>query len=95
MQQLSMTGNDWLSDREVKAQAKAEAARKRAAINCARKLEAASKALGDFLGACNECGDSSKGRGPDDGRVILMRNINEYAGYLDSVYNKPIDEKSA
>ncbi len=88
MQHTSMTGDDWRSDREVKTQAKAEAARKKAAINCARKLEAASQALNEFLAACNECGDASRGRGLDDGRMILMRNINEYAGYLDSVFNK-------
>lgn len=87
--QMIMLGDDWRSDREVKAQAKAETARKKAAINCARKLEAASQALlNEFLAACNECGDASRGRGLDDGRMILMRNINEYAGYLDNVYNK-------
>lgn len=88
MHQMAMTGSDWLSARDLKAQAKAEAARKKAAINCSRKLYAARDALNEFLLACNECGDASKGRGQDDGRVILMSNITEYACYLDGVYNK-------
>jgi hypothetical protein len=87
-QQMTMSGDDWRSNREVKAQAKAEAARKKAAINCANKLDAASKALSEFLAACNECGDASSGRGLDDGRLILIGNINEYACYLHSVFNK-------
>ncbi|WP_083460636.1 hypothetical protein [Gulbenkiania mobilis] len=85
MNQILMAGDDWLSDRERKAQAKAEAARKKTAITCARKLEAASEALSAFLMACNECDDASRDRGLDDSRHILMRNINEYAGYLSSV----------
>ena len=38
--------------------------------------------------ACIECDDASRSRGDDDGRVSLQRNIIEYAGWLDSVYNK-------
>lgn len=88
MQQLTMTGDDWRSNREIKAKEKAEAARKKAAINCARKLEAASHALHEFLMACNECDDASRSRGLDDGRLILMGNITEYACYLNSTYAK-------
>ena len=83
-----MTGEDWRSDREIKAQAKADAKRRRAGIACAQKLEAASRALSEYLSACNECRDASACRGDDDGRRILIRNINEYAGYLSSVYDK-------
>lgn len=86
--QVQMAGDDWLSDRDRKQQARAEAARKKAAQICAKKLEAAADALHDFLMACIECDDASRSRGDDDGRVILQRNIIEYAGWLDSVYNK-------
>ncbi|AEA65982.1 hypothetical protein [Burkholderia gladioli] len=86
--QMAMTGDDWLSDRDRNARAAAEAKRKKAAIACARKLEAASEALSQFFLACIECQDASTSRGDDDGRRILMRNITEYAGYLSSVYDK-------
>ena len=69
-------------------QAKAEANRKRKALACAKALEAASSSLSAYLIACNECNDASGSRGDDDGRLLLMRNINEYRGYLTSVYDK-------
>lgn len=71
-----------------KAVLKAEAARKKAALVCAAKLAAASEALNAYLRACNECDDESRGRGLDDSRLILMRNINEYSNYLSAVYDK-------
>lgn len=87
--QLEITGDDWRSERDKKAQVKAEAARKKAAIACARKLEAASAALSEYLLACIDCRDASKSRGEDDSRLILMRNIDEYAGHLSTTYGKP------
>lgn len=88
MQQLTMTGDDWTSERERKVRARAEAARKKAALACANKLESASKALNEYLHACNACSDASGSRGADDGRMRLMRDLNEYSGYLTSVYAK-------
>jgi hypothetical protein len=38
------------------------------------------------LSACLDAGEP--GRGLDDGRVLLIRNMTEYASYLDDVYNK-------
>ena len=69
-------------------QAKAEANRKKKALACAKALEAASSSLSAFLIACNECNDASGSRGADDGRLLLMRNINEYQGHLTAVYDK-------
>lgn len=86
--QVSMTGEDWLSDRDRKAQARAETARKKAALACAKKLEAAADALHELVMACIDCNDGSRCRGDDDGRVVLQRNIREYAGWLESVYGK-------
>ncbi|MDN4571923.1 hypothetical protein DBB29_25010 [Pandoraea cepalis] len=86
--QLAMTGDDWKSDRDVKAKARAEAARKKAAVECARKLEVARDALNAYLLACTACNDASRSRGPDDGRTILMGSMSEYAAYLRSVYDK-------
>lgn len=87
-QQVTMTGDDWRAEREVKAQVKAEANRKKAALACAQKLEAASRAISEYLAACNECRDASGCRGMDDGRLILISNVSEYANYLRSVYDK-------
>ena len=69
-------------------QAKAEANRKKKALACAKALDAASSSLSAYLIACNECNDASGSRGDDDSRLLLMRNMNEYKGYLTSVYDK-------
>lgn len=88
--QLTMTGEDWFSERDKKAQARAEAARKKAALALAKKLEATADALNVFRQACNECRDGSgdEARGAADGRNILMRDMMEYAGWLESRYGK-------
>ena len=46
--QLTMTGEDWLSDRDRKTQARAEAARRKAALRAAEKLQAAADAVSEF-----------------------------------------------
>jgi hypothetical protein len=88
MQQMTMTGEDWRSDRDIKAQARAEAVRKKAALNCARKLDAACEALSEYLIACNDCRDESRSRGADDSRTILISHMREYANHLDGVFGK-------
>lgn len=67
-----------------------ESARAKAGQACAAKLEAAAAALNAYRYACNACDDASgdKMRGIADGRTMLMRDICEYAGYLDSLYNR-------
>lgn len=84
--QLTMTGDDWLSDRDRKSQAKAEAARKRAAVQCAKKLREAAEALSIYSMACFECRDGSGVQRGDDGRSLLMGDLQEFAGWLESVY---------
>jgi hypothetical protein len=86
--QAEMAGDDWLSDRDRNSQAKAEAARKKAALAASKKLQAAADALSELMAACNDCKDGSSVRREDDGRILLMRNILEYAGWLDNVYSK-------
>lgn len=71
MSQLAMTGDDWTSDRDRRAQARAEAARRKAAVECARKLAAAIDALHAFGLACLDVGDGSQVRRADDSRVLL------------------------
>lgn len=86
--QIQMAGEDWLSERDKKTQAKAEAARAKAALACSKKLEAAADALNEFTSACLDCADASAPRGADDGRRLLMQSMMEYASYLNGVYSK-------
>jgi len=88
MTQLTMTGDDWTSDRDRRAQARAEAARTKAALDCARRLHAAADALSTYSLACMECRDASAPRGADDGRTLLAQSCREFAGWLESVYEK-------
>lgn len=64
------------------------AARKKAAIECARRLQAAADALDAFSLACLNCEDESSPRRADDGRALLSRSMREFSGHLDSVFNK-------
>lgn len=88
--QLAMHGDDWLSDRDKHKQARAEAARKKAALACAKKLEAAAEALTHFMHACNECRDGSgdEMRGVSDGRYRMIHDLMEYASWLEGKYEK-------
>lgn len=88
MTQLAMTGDDWTSERDRKAQAKAEAARKKAAQKCAEKLFAATDAIHAYSMACFEVGDASVARRSDDSRVLLAERMREYAAWLDSKYGE-------
>ena len=67
---------------------RAEHRRAIAGLNAARKLNAASKAVGVYLSACRDCADGSgdEKTGIADGRHALIRSTSEYAGYLESKY---------
>lgn len=88
MQQTTMTGDDWTSDRDKRRTSQRQAARKKAALDCAKKLDAACEALSAFLRACNDCSDGSGDtqRGISDGRQMMIRDLAEYSGYLESKY---------
>lgn len=86
--QLIMTGEDWLSDRDRKSQARAEAARRKAALKAAEKLFAAADSVGEYTMACLECNDGSGPKAADDGRNVLQANMRELGGWLESVYGK-------
>ena len=90
--QLSMHGHDWTSDADRKAQARAEKRRVKAALACAKKLEAAADAVNEFLAACNECRDGSgqELHGSADGRIRLISDMMEYSGYLESKFGKEV-----
>lgn len=64
--------------------------RARTALACAKKLDAAHDALGDFMVACNACQDESasatlRGKGID-GRDKLRADLSEYAQWLRNKY---------
>ncbi len=88
--QLTMTGDDWLSDGQRKRTQRAEARRAAAAITCAKRLEAAAESLSAFLRACNDCGDGSgdEQRGISDGRHRLIADLMEYSTYLEGRYGR-------
>lgn len=87
MNQLSMTGDDWTSDRDRKAKARADANVKKTAIAAAKKLETAADALNEFLSACLDA-DHPDTQGAGDGRRTLVSSMMEYSGYLESVYGR-------
>ena len=88
--QISITGDDWTSERDRKAQARREAARKKAGLECQRRLEAAAVALHNYVSACNECrdGSGSERMGLSDGRFRLASDCIEYAGFLEGKYSR-------
>jgi hypothetical protein len=88
--QMSMTGEDWTSERDKNRQKKAEAKRKQTALACAAKLEAGATALRDFLSACNDCRDLSGDEKLEasDGRRIMIEQLSEYSIFLRWKYEK-------
>lgn len=86
--QIAMAGDDCLSDSDRKRQARAEAARKKAGMKCAKALQAAADALSEYSMACNACNDASGIRGADDGRVLLAEDNREFAYWLENKYGK-------
>ncbi|CAD7741083.1 hypothetical protein LMG31884_47260 (plasmid) [Xanthomonas hydrangeae] len=86
MHQTVMKGPDWLSKLDVKKQARAEAARKKAAQKCAKALSAAADALHEFSRACCACDDASAVTRGDDSRTILAASNREYSGWLEDKY---------
>lgn len=84
--QLTMSGDDWLSDRNIKTIKRLQAARQRAAQKAAASLQRAADDLAAFSMACMECNDASSPTREDDGRTLLQGSMREYAGWLEDVY---------
>ena len=78
-----MTGS---TPREIRAVSK----RRKVGLACVRKLDAAAKALNDYLTACRDCHDGSgdEKSGAADSRKTLVRDLTEYSMFLDSIYKK-------
>ncbi len=88
--QLTMTGEDWASDRDRTRQRKAETARRAAGLKAAKALSTAAEAMQTFLEACRECHDGSDDEkmGAGDGRRILIDNMTEYMAWLNMRYER-------
>ena len=88
--QLTMTGEDWTSDRDRTRQRKAETARRAAGLKADKALSKAAEAIRTYLEACRECRDGSDDEkmGAGDGRRILIDNMTEYASWLNMRYER-------
>ena len=90
--QLTMTGDDWISDRDRTRQRKAEAARDAAGIKAATTLRKAADTLNAYLWACRKCQDGSDDtkQGASDSRQILIESLSEYAGFLEMKHQSKV-----
>lgn len=79
IEQIRITGREWMTP----ADRKREQRRKAAALKCAVTLRKAAEATSDFLTECRECGDTIRDH---DSRTILIRDLAEYATFLESKY---------
>jgi len=81
IEQMSITGREWMTP----ADRKREQRRKASALKCAAALRKAADATNDFLSDCRQCGDAIR---EPDSRSILIRDLAEYAGFLENKYGK-------
>jgi acetyl-CoA carboxylase alpha subunit len=82
MTQISMTGEDWLSDRERSRRKAADAKLAKAEKRAAAALTAAADALDDWIRAyCNVHDDRM---GAADGRRRLSADCRELAGHIEA-----------
>lgn len=70
----------------AKSQEQLDARCKAKGLALARKLNAAVEACREFREACTDCGSGP--RAADDTRITLPGSMEEYAGWLESVYGK-------
>jgi hypothetical protein len=65
-----------------------QAKRAKVGLLLSKRLEAAAKSMRDYTHACVDDGD----RYPygDDQRVTMAKAMDEYSGYLESIYIKPV-----
>lgn len=72
---------------------KKENSRKKAALACIKKLQSAADAVDEYLRACRACGDGSgdHNKGISDSRQVLIRDMTEYAGFLNFKYDADME----
>ena len=85
MNQLAMTGDDWLSDRDRKQEARAKATLKKTSIVCADRLDAAVEAVQAQMRAHYAAHGEIKNIGID-GRQRLIEDMAEFASFLRGLY---------
>lgn len=85
--QLTMTGDDWLSDRDRKRQAAAERHLVNVSRECAARMRTTAEVLRRQYRAYIDAGNPDK-QGDADGRLRLASDLDELAGFFESVYDK-------
>lgn len=86
MQQTTMTGDDWLSDRDRKGVAKAQQRKRKAGATAAKKCRDAADAIQAFIHACGEANDGSGVKRSDDQRLLFVRDLRDYVAFLEQRY---------
>ena len=57
--------------------------KQKAAATCAKKCRAAADSIAAYAHACRELADGSAIKGNDDQRLTFMRDLRDYAEFLD------------
>ena len=83
MHKTTMTGDDWLSDRDRKAKTKAHQRKRKAGATAARKCREAADAIQAYISACGEAGDGSAVTRSDDQRLMFVRDLRDYQAFLE------------
>ena len=86
MHQTAMTGDDWLSDQQRKAAAKAQQRKRKAGAAAAKKCREAADAIQAFMHACGKANDGSGVKRSDDQRLIFVRDLRDYVAFLEQRY---------
>lgn len=84
-EQISMTGDDWTSEREKKRQQRAATALKKTSLTAARDMRKAAESLRAQYRAYIDAGHPDL-QGRADGRLRQAADLDELAGYFESVY---------
>lgn len=83
MQQTTMTGDDWLSDRDRKAATKSQQRKRKAGTVAAKKCREAADAIQAYMHACGEANDGSGVKRSDDQRMLFVRDLRDYVAFLE------------
>lgn len=86
-EQPTLAGHDWRTEGDKRRQAAAEARRKKIALQCAARLDAAIDAISEHIMSCIECDDGTYDpTNTADGRDRLKDDMRDLAHFLRSKY---------
>ena len=87
MQQTSMTGDDWLSDKDRKRQTAAQRHLVNVSRECASRMRTTAESLRKQYRAYIDAGHPDR-QGDADGRLRLAADLDELAAFFEGVYEK-------